>query len=94
MGGVIGYRVALNNLGNFISNDSTEITYNGTLLQNIGVNIEEIKLELSFDILIETNENVTYKGTLSVALPGEDLIQNGASNFEIKDFDNVIFKRI
>ena len=37
---------------------------------------------------------VTYKGTLSVALPGEDLIQNGASNFEIKDFDNVIFKRI
>ncbi len=93
-GGVIGYRVALNNLGNFISNDSTEITYNGTLLQNIGVNIEEIKLELSFDILIQTNENVTYKGTLSVALPGEDLIQNGASNFEIKDFDNVIFKRI
>ena len=93
-GGVISCRVALDNLGTYISNESTEITYDGTLLQNIGVNLEEIKLELSFDILIETNENVTYKGTISVALPGEDLIEKGASNFEIKDFENVVFKRI
>lgn len=93
-GGVIGCRVALNNLGTYISNDSTEITYDGTLLQNIGISIEDIKLEMSFDLLIETNENVTYKGTISIALPGEDLLQNGSSNFEIKDFGNVIFKRI
>ncbi len=93
-GGVIGYRVALNNLGTYISNDSTEITYDGKLLQNIGVTVEDIKLELTFDILIETNKNVTYKGTISVALPGEDLIEKGASNFEIKDFEQVIFKRI
>ncbi len=93
-GGVIGYRVALNNLGTYISNDSTEITYDGKLLQNIGVTVEDIKLELTFDILIETNKNVTYKGTISVALPGEDLIEKGASNFEVKDFEQVIFKRI
>lgn len=93
-GGVIGCRVALNNLGTYISNDSTEITYDGKLLQNIGINIEDIKLGLSFDILIETNKNVTYKGTISIELPGEDMIENGSSNFEIKDFEKVIFKRI
>lgn len=93
-GGVISCRVALDNLGTYISNESTEITYDGTLLQNIGVHLEDIKLGLGFDILIETNENVTYKGTISVELPGEDLIQKGASNFEIRDFGEVIFKRI
>ena len=93
-GGVIGCRVALNNLGTYISNESTEITYDGTLLQNIGVTLEEIKLQLSFDILIETNQNVIYKGSMSVDLPGEDMIQNGSSNFEIKDFGDVIFKRM
>lgn len=93
-GGVIGCRIALDNLGTYISNDSTEITYDGTLLQSIGVNIEEIKFALSFDILIETNKNVTYKGTISLELPAEDIITNGSSNFEITNFDDVIFKRI
>lgn len=93
-GGVIGCRVALDNLGTYISNESTEITYDGTLLQSIGINLEDIKLGLSFDILIETNQNVTYKGTISIELPGQDLIEKGASNFEIKDFGDIVFKRI
>ena len=93
-GGVIGCRVALDNLGTYISNDSTEITYNGALLQNIGVNLEEIKMELCFDILIETNKNVTYKGAITVQLPGEELIEKGAANFEMSDFEEVVFKRL
>lgn len=93
-GGVIGCRVALDNLGTYISNESTEITYDGTLLQSIGINLEDIKLGLNFDILIETNQNVTYKGTISIELPGQDLIEKGASNFEIKDFGDIVFKRI
>ncbi len=93
-GGVISCRVALDNLGNYISNDSTEITYDGKLLQNIGLTLEQIKFSLSFDILIETNENVTFKGTISLDMPAEDIIENGSSNFEITDFENVVFKRI
>lgn len=93
-GGVIGCRISLDNLGDYISNDSTEITYDGKLLQNIGVNIEQIKFGLQFDILIETNKNVTYKGTISLDLPAEDVITNGSSNFEITDFSDVVFKRI
>lgn len=93
-GGVIGCRVALENLGTFISNETTEITYDGSLLQNIDVNLEEIKFALSFDLLIETNENVTYKGNVSLELPAEELITNGSANFELTDFEDVVFKRV
>lgn len=93
-GGVIGCRVSLDNIGTYISNDSTEITYNGILLKHLGVDLEDIKFELSFDILIETNKNVTYKGTITVSLPAEDIIEKGSSNFEITNFSNVVFKRI
>lgn len=93
-GGVIACRMSLDNLGTFISNETTEITYDGTLLQNLGINIEELKFAISFDILIETNKNVVYKGTLSLELPAEDVISNGSTNFEITDFSDVIFKRL
>lgn len=93
-GGVIGCRFSLDNLGTYISNESTEITYDGKLLENLGISIEQIKFGISFDILIETNKNVVYKGNLSVNLPSENVITNGSDNFEITDFDNVVFKRM
>ena len=93
-GGVIGCRMALDNLGNYISNDSTEITYDGKLLQNINVNIDEIKFSLNFDILIETNKNVTYKGTISIDLPADEIIEKGTVGIDKTDLNNIIFKRI
>ncbi len=93
-GGVISCRVSLDNLGTYISNDSTEITYDGKLLENLNINFEEIRFALSFDILIQTNKNVTYKGTISLELPAEGVIANGSANFEITDFSEVVFKRI
>lgn len=93
-GGVIGCRMLVDEIGTYISNESTEITYDGTLLKNIGVNVEEISFNVSFDILIETNKNVVYKGTLSVELPAKDIIEKGSSNFEITNFEDVVFKRM
>lgn len=93
-GGVFACRMALNNLGTYISNETTEITYDGSLLQNIGVTEEEIQFDISFDMLIETNKNVTYKGTIAVHLPAQNIIAQGTSNFEITDFGEVIFKRL
>ena len=51
-------------------------------------------MSLNFDILIETNKNVTYKGTISIDLPADEIIEKGSCNFEITDFDDVVFKRI
>lgn len=93
-GGVLGFRLALEDLGRYLSNEDTEIIYDGRLLQNLGVSLEEIKLQLSFDIIIETNSNVSYKGTLSMEMPTDEIIEKGSSQIELTDFSNVIFKRI
>ena len=94
-GGVVGFRLALNELGKFISNDETvEVIYDGRLLSNLGVSLEEIKLTLNFDIIITTNENISYKGTLSLDMPTDEIIEKGASKIEVTDFSDIVFKRI
>ena len=93
-GGVIAFRVSLDNLGSYISNELTEISYDGSLLKNININIDDISFTLSFDISIETNSNIIYQGNIKIDLPAKDLLETSASNFEITDFNDFIFKRI
>lgn len=93
-GGMLGFRLALEDLGTYISNEDTEIIYDGRLLQNLGVSLEEIKLQLGFDMIIETNSNVSYKCSLNIEMPTDEIIDQGSSKIEITDFSNVIFKRI
>ena len=93
-GGMLGFRVALEDLGTYISNEDTEIIYDGRLLQNLGISLEEIKLQLGFDMIIETNSNVSYKCSLNIEMPTDEIIEQGSSKIEITDFSNVIFKRI
>lgn len=94
-GGVVGFRLALNDLGKFLSNDeSVEIIYDGRLLSNLGVSLEEIKLTLNFDLVITTSDNISYRGSLDLDMPTSEIIEQGASKIEITDFSDVIFKRI
>lgn len=95
IGGMCGFRIANENIGEFISNEEDqEISYDGKLLEKIGVAEQDIKLQMSFDIIIETDDGIKYKGTIVVDMPGENLIQEGKSTIEINNFENVIFKRI
>lgn len=93
-GGVLGFRFLLEDLGNYISNDAQEITYDGKLLSNLGINIEEIQFNISFDIIITTSDNINFKGTLNLELPINTVIEEGSSNMEITNFENVVFKRV
>ncbi|MBQ7409983.1 MAG: hypothetical protein IJW20_01195 [Clostridia bacterium] len=93
-GGVLAFRVALEELGTYISNEDEEITYDGKLLSNLGINLEEIQFNLSFDIIITTSDDVSYKGTINLDMPIETVIEDGSSNRELTDFSNVVFKRI
>jgi len=93
-GGVIGFRIALQNLGSYISNDETEVIYDGNLLSNLDITIEEVKLDISFDIIIKTSDNVSFKGTINLNTPISTIIDQGSSNMEITDFENIVFKRI
>lgn len=93
-GGVMGFRIALENLGTYISNSETEIIYDGRLLSNLGVTIEEVESDISFDIIIETSDNIKFKGTVDLNTPIDTIIEQGSSNMEITNFESVIFKRI
>lgn len=93
-GGMLGFRVALNELGNYVSNENEEIIYDGNLLKNLGVSLEEIKFSMSFDIIITTSDNISYKGTVNIDMPIDTIIEEGSSHKEITDFSNVIFKRV
>lgn len=93
-GGVIAFRVALEDIGRYVSNEDEEITYDGKLLSNLGISLEEIKFGLSFDIIITTSDNVSYKGTINLNMPINSVIEEGSSNKELTDFSDVVFKRI
>ena len=93
-GGVMAFRTSLENLGNYTSNEDTEIVYNGSLLQKVGVALEDVKFSMNMDITIQTSENVSFKGTIKLDFPAGDIVANGSSNVEITDFSNVIFKRV
>lgn len=94
IGGVMAFRMGLHNLGTYTSNEDTEISYNGSLLPKIGISNEEIKFGLSFDMTIQTNDNVSFKGNIKIDLPAGDIVSEGTSNIEITDFSNIIFKRV
>lgn len=93
-GGILGFRVAVEELGNYISNEDEEITYDGKLLSNLGVTVPEISFDMSFDIIITTSENISFKGTINMNMPIDTVIEEGSSSKEITDFSNVVFKRI
>lgn len=93
-GGILGFRISIEELGNYISNEDEQITYDGKLLSNLGVSVEEIKFNISFDVVITTSDNISFKGTINLNLPIDTVIEEGSSNKEITDFSNVVFKRI
>ena len=93
-GGILGFRVAVEELGNYISNEDEEITYDGKLLSNLGINVSDILFDISFDIIITTSENISFKGTIRLDMPIETVGEEGSSSKEITNFSNVVFKRI
>ena len=94
-GGIIGFRCALENLGKYVSNETeSDIIYDGNLLKNLGVEVEEISFNIEFDVIITTSDNISFKGALNLDMPINTIIEEGSSNIEITDFSDVVFKRI
>lgn len=92
-GGTILFRSANTNIITYNSNED-EILHNGTLLAKAGITNEQIKYSIEFDIVIETNKSVRYKGTVKMNLPEGDILTDGRTSIEKTDFTDVIFKRI
>ena len=90
-GGIIAFRIANQNLGNYVSNDK-EIDYKN-LLKKINIDEEEIKASISFDVSIVLSEGVQYRTTINIEVPIEKIVETGKSSKEINGKENV-FKRV
>lgn len=91
-GGSIVFRVANFNLGKLQSN-ADEIIYDGRLLKEKEVSLEELKFTLKFDIVLDTSNSIEYRGTFEVELPCGNIIEEGTSKIDKTDLSDVIFKR-
>ncbi len=81
------------NIGNFISNEVEEISYDGKMLETMGIKQEDLQFEVNFDFIIKTTKN-NYKTNISLQLPCGDMSQEGKASFEKTDNSEYIFKRV
>ena len=93
-GGLIGFSIALKDLGNYITNDDTEIVHNGTLLSKLNLTNDDISMKVSFDVIIETSSDSKFKATLTFDLPTGNIMEEGMCIFNKEDLDSIVFKRI
>ena len=91
-GGKILFRAANTDVGDLVSNENLEIAQDGTIISNTSVTMEDLKYNISFDLVIDTNIT-TYRGNISLELPCGDIISNGTAQLDEKDCSNIIFKR-
>lgn len=91
-GGTVVMRIANTNIANYVSNDEEEINHDGSLINKVEKNIEDIEFEVNFDIKIVTQEK-NYIANITLNMPCEkELIEQGTVSKEIKD--DIVFKRV
>ncbi len=91
-GGRVLFRIVNQNVGEYVSNEDVEISYDGTLLKNIGVSSEDLEFKISFDVIVETNIS-KYRGRINLELPCGNILEDGVCNITKTDFKDVAFKR-
>lgn len=93
-GGNVVFRVSNENIGEYVSNEISEIKHDGTLLKLLeDFNYDDIKFKMSFDLIIKV-DGINYKTTISLDLPIDDIRENGTTTHEKENIENIIFKRV
>lgn len=91
-GGTAVIRFANTQIGAYISNEDEEIKHDGSLLQKLNVQNEDVSFKVSFDVVINL-KNKSYISNVVLDLPCEDdLIEQGTCSKEITD--KFVFKRV
>lgn len=91
-GGSVLIRFSNTGLGEYSSDSDEEIIHDGTLLQKIDVTDEEIKFDVTFDLVI-TVDNCSYRANITLQLPCGNILEEGTCSLEKTDMSDVIFKR-
>ncbi len=93
-GGKLSISFVNKDLGKFSSGEDTEITYDGRMLTKMCLTDEDLKFKVAFDLVIELEDGKKYSGRIQTDINCDGLVENGTSQEDIKDFSNVIFKRV
>ena len=92
-GGIVVLRVANENVTTFTSNDAEQVDYN-KLLKETGISYDDLKAEARLDLTIKLTSGKSFKTSLSLDIPVEDIVEKGTSSKEITDKSNIVFKRV
>lgn len=92
-GGILALSFCIPNIGVYQGNDD-KISYDGTLLNKIGITKEQISYNVSFSLIIETESDKKYKADINLELPPEDITQTGIIKIENEELTDLVFKRI
>ena len=91
-GGLVVFRYGVTNVANYISNEDEQINHN-ELLKKLNVNNDDLKFNISFDILMKLKSGKTYKSNIILDLPIDDVVSNGTQSKEYTDLKDIVFKR-
>lgn len=91
-GGTIIFRIVNITGKEYISNDN-ELKHNGTLLDKVKLSSEDIRTDVSFDIVINLESDISFTGTVNLKLPIGNIETQGITNLDKKDINDIIFKR-
>lgn len=86
-GGTIGFRHVIENLGNYVSNEE-QVTYDMNLLEKIGITKQKLNTEISFNLVLELENDIKYIANIKLKLPTE------GTNVNNIDISRIIFKRL
>jgi len=92
-GGIIGFSITSDNLGEYIASINEKVPMDGKLLAKAGVKKEEMDFKVSFDLIIETESNHKFKSNIVLDLPTGNILKDGVGTLEDTELKNVIFKR-
>lgn len=91
-GGIVAFRYANDKIAEYISNE--EEVNHSNLLKKLEFKEEDLQAKLTFDIIIKVESRKEYQANILLDLPVKDIIENGTTSVEMKDLDNIVFKRI
>jgi hypothetical protein len=81
-------------LGEYNLNKNDQAQSDGTLLNKIDLEKEDISCKISFDLTIKTKEGISFKSNIVLDLPTADISKTGVDIKDLTEDMDIIFKRV
>lgn len=93
-GGIAEFSIANINLGSYPIDQEQTLSADGSLLNLINANYDDLKFSIAFDMTIVVENENTYKAQIILDLPVGDITQDGVCTKEDSELKDVVFKRL